>query len=141
MSYGTGSGGGAVVTGVLWEVRCAWHDCRLPGVVAVSFRPHAVGPSGWALTVCEHHAVPVPESAAGQGWGVGVNALRLRGRSETEWDIIESLTDRIVGRVILENGAFFLTDVDGETEVGAFYRLEQTVPAAAAVLGGRFLDP
>ncbi len=141
MSYMTGSGGGSVVTGVLWEVRCAWHDCPLPGVVAVSFRPHAVGPSGWALTVCEHHAVPVPESAAGQGWGVGVNALRLRGRSETEWDIIESLTDRIVGRVILENGACFLTDVDGDIEVGAFYRLEQTVPAAAAVLGGRFLDP
>ncbi|QZQ55565.1 hypothetical protein KZI27_01465 [Curtobacterium sp. TC1] len=70
-----------------------------------------------------------------------MNALRLRGRSETEWDIIESLTDRIVGRVILENGAFFLTDVGGETEVGAFYRLEQTVPAAAAVLGGGFLDP
>ncbi len=55
---------------------------------------------------------PVPGSAAGQGWGVGVNALRLRGRSETEWDIIESRTDR----------------------------LEQTVPSAAAVLGGGFLD-
>ncbi|WP_263090297.1 hypothetical protein [Curtobacterium sp. RIT-PI-V] len=129
-----------MLTAVAWEVQCARYECRLPGVVAVSFRPHAVGPSGWALTVCAHHAVPVPESAAGQGWGVGGNALRLRGRSETEWDIIESLTDRIVGRVLLENGAFFLTDVDGETEVGAFYRLEQTVPAAADVLGGRFLD-
>lgn len=98
------------------------------------------GTFGWALTVCEHHAVPVPESAAGQGRGVGVNALRLRGRSETEWDIIEGRADRTVGRVILENGAFFLTDVDGETEVGAFSRLKQTVPAAAAVLGGGFLD-
>ncbi|MDT0235393.1 hypothetical protein [Curtobacterium sp. BRB10] len=124
----------AVFTGVLWEVRCAWHDCPLSGTVVVSFRPHAVGPAGWALTVCEHHAVPVPNRAAGQGWGVGVNALRLRGRSETEWDIIEGSSDRVVGRVVLENGAFFLTDVDGETEVGAFYRLEQTVPAAAAVL-------
>ncbi|QSB24677.1 hypothetical protein [Curtobacterium sp. 24E2] len=70
-----------------------------------------------------------------------MNALRLRGRSETEWNVIESLTDRIVGRVVLENGACFLTDVDGDIEVGAFCRLEQTVPAAAAVLGGRFLDP
>ncbi len=129
-----------MLTGVFWEVRCAWHGCRLPGMVAVSFRPHAVGPAGWALTVCEHHAVPVPESVAGQGWGVGVNALRLRGRSETQWDVIESRTDRVVGRVILENGASFLTDVDGDTEIGAFYRLEQTVPAAAAVLGGSFLD-
>ncbi|WP_159573740.1 hypothetical protein [Curtobacterium sp. 18060] len=69
-----------------------------------------------------------------------MNALRLRGRSETQWDVIESRTDRVVGRVILENGASFLTDVDGDTEIGAFYRLEQTVPAAAAVLGGSFLD-
>lgn len=124
----------AVFTGVLWEVRCAWRDCRMSGTVVVSFRPHAVGPAGWALTVCEHHVVPVPEAAAGLGWGVGVNALRLRGRSETEWDIIEGRSDQVVGRVVLENGAFFLTDVDGETEVGAFYRLEQTVPAAEAVL-------
>ncbi|TCL87849.1 hypothetical protein EDF31_102558 [Curtobacterium sp. PhB142] len=129
-----------MLTAVAWEVQCARYECRLPGVVAVSFRPHAVGPAGWALTVCEHHAVPVPERAAGQGWGVGVNALRLRSRSETEWDIIEGQTDRLVGRVMLESGAFFLTDVDGAAEVGAFYRLEQTVPAAAAVLGGGLLN-
>ncbi|MDT0235390.1 hypothetical protein [Curtobacterium sp. BRB10] len=42
--------------------------------------------------------------------------------------------------MVLENGAFFLTDVDGDTEIGAFYRLEQTVPAAAAILGEGLLD-
>lgn len=37
---------------------------------------------------------------------------------------------------VRENGAYFLTDVEGETEVGAFHRLEQTVAAAHAVFGG-----
>lgn len=36
--------------------------------------------------------------------------------------------------MVLENGAFCLVDVDSETEVGAFYRLEPTVPATEAVL-------
>lgn len=88
--------------------------------------------------MCEHPAVPVHEGVAGQGWGVGVDALRLRlrGRSETEWDIIEGRSDRLVGRVMRENGAYFLTDVGRDTEVGAFYRLEQTVAAAHTVFGG-----
>lgn len=118
-------GGGAVVTEVLWEVRCAWHDCQLPGTVVVSFRPHAVGPAGWAVTVCKHHAVPVPDRVSGQGWGVGVNALRLRGRSVTEWDIIDARSDQGVGRVVLEDGAFFLTDVDGDAGAGASHRLRR----------------
>lgn len=118
------------------ELVCAWYDCRSPGTVVVSFRPHAVGPAGWALTVGEHHAVAVRHGAAGQGWGVGVDALRLRGRPETEWDIIEGRSDRLVGRVVRENGAYFLTDVEGDTEVGALHRLEQTFAAAHAVFGG-----
>lgn len=83
-----------MLTGLEWEIPCAWYDCRSPGTVVVSFRPHAVGPAGWALSVCENHAVAVPDGVAGQGWGVGVDALRLRGRSETEWDIIEGRSDR-----------------------------------------------
>lgn len=124
------------MTGLEREIPCAWYDCRSPGTVVVSFRPHAVGPAGWAVTVCEHHAAAVPDGVAGQEWGVGVDALRLRGRSETEWDIIEGRSDRLVGRVVRENGAYFLTDVEGDTAVGAFHRLEQTVAAAHAVFGG-----
>lgn len=62
-----------------------------------------------------------------------MDALRLRSRSDTEWDIVEGRSDRLVGRVIRENGAYFLTDVEGDVELGAFYRLEQTVPAAHTV--------
>ncbi len=65
-----------------------------------------------------------------------MDALRLRGRSETEWDIIDGRSDQVVGRVIRENGAYFLTDVEGDVELGAFHRLEQTVTAAHTLLGG-----
>lgn len=53
-----------------------------------------------------------------------------------EWDIIEGRSDRVVGRVIRENGAYFLAEVEGETEVGAFCLLEQTVASAHTVFGG-----
>ncbi|MDT0235244.1 hypothetical protein [Curtobacterium sp. BRB10] len=70
-----------------------------------------------------------------------MSALRLAGKSDTEWDIIEGRSDRVVGRVVWENGAFFLTDVDGGTELGAFYRLEHTVSAAEALLVGSPFEP
>lgn len=43
---------------------------------------------------------------------------------------------QVVGRVIQENGAFFLTDIEADVELGAFYRLEQAVTAANTLLGG-----
>lgn len=65
-----------------------------------------------------------------------MDALRLRGRSETEWDVIDGRSDQVVGRVIQENGAFFLIDIEADVELGAFYRLEQAVTAANTLLGG-----
>lgn len=111
------------------EAVCGWHNCRLPAVLSVSFRPHAVGPAGWAVSVCAEHAVPVPETLADQRWGVGVDALRLQGRSETEWDVIDGRSDRVVGRVIRQNDSNVLTDVDGDIERDAAHGYEQTVTA------------
>ncbi|WP_182066906.1 hypothetical protein [Curtobacterium sp. ME12] len=54
---------------------------------------------------------------------------------------MEGRSDRVVRRVAWENGAFFLTNVDGDTELGAFHRLEHTVPAAETILSGPSYEP